>query len=202
MSGHLDRALEFLPSTEEIDERHKAGRGLTRPELAILLAYAKMALYSLLIDSDVPEDPYLGHELERYFPAQMQKRCGGYMRQHRLRREIIATATTNSMVNRMGATFARRTQEDTGASAATVVRAYAIAREVFGMRTTWSDIEALDAKIDAQTQYEMMFETTRLLRFCTYWLIHRHPDALQIEQQVSRLRAGLTKLDDALPRVL
>ena len=118
-------------------ERHKAGRGLTRPELAILLAYAKMALYSRLIDSDVPEDPYLAHELERYFPRLMQKRLGKYLRQHRLRREIIATATTNSMVNRMGPTFARRVQEDTGAGAATVVRAYAIARESFEMRATW-----------------------------------------------------------------
>jgi glutamate dehydrogenase len=150
----------------------------------------------------VPEDPYLGHELERYFPALMQKRVGRYLRQHRLRREIIATATTNSMVNRMGATFARRTQEDTGAQAATVVRAYAIAREAFDMRSTWSDIEALDAKINAGAQYEMMFETTRLLRFCTYWLIHRHADDLDIDQRVTRLRAGLRKLDAALPRVL
>ena len=202
VSGLLDRGLEFLPVSEEIEERRKAGRGLTRPELAILLAYAKMALYSLLIDSDVPEDPYLAHELERYFPAQMQKRCGRFMHQHRLRREIIATATTNSMVNRMGATFARRTQEDTGADAATVVRAYAIAREAFDMRDTWGAIEALDARIDARTQYEMMFESTRLLRFCTYWLIQRHSSELQIEQQVSRLRAGLRKLDAALPRVL
>lgn len=202
VAGALNRALEFLPSTEEISERHKAGRGLTRPELAILLAYSKMALYSLLIDSDVPEDPYLGHELERYFPAIIQKRFGKYLDQHRLRREIIATATTNSMVNRMGPTFARRVQEDTGANAATVVRAYAIAREAFAMRTTWGQIEALDNKIAAATQYEMMFETTRLLRFCTYWLIHRHVDKLQIEQQVSRLRSGLTELDDALPRVL
>jgi glutamate dehydrogenase len=132
----------------------------------------------------------------------MQKRCGRYLRQHRLRREIIATATTNSMVNRMGASFARRTQEDTGASAATVVRAYAIAREAFDMRATWNAIEALDARIDAHMQYEMMFETTRLLRFCTYWLIHRHADALQIEQQVGRLRSGLSKLDTAIPRVL
>jgi glutamate dehydrogenase len=202
LSGHLDRALEFLPSSEEIDERNKAGRGLTRPELAILLAYAKMALYGHLIDSDVPEDPYLGHELERYFPALMQKRVGRYLRQHRLRREIIATATTNSMVNRMGATFARRTQEDTGTQAATVVRAYAIAREAFDMRATWSDIEALDAKINAQAQYEMMFETTRLLRFCTYWLIHRHANDLDIDQRVTRLRAGLRKLNAALPRIL
>ena len=96
----------------------RPARGLTRPELAILLAYAKMALYSQLIDSDVPEDPYLGHELERYFPALMQKRFGKYLPEHRLRREIIATATTNSIVNRMGPTFARRVQEDTGANAA------------------------------------------------------------------------------------
>ena len=202
LAGLLDRALEFLPTGEEIDERRKAGRGLTRPELAIVLAYAKMALYTLLVDSDVPEDPYLGLELERYFPAKMQQRLGRYFRQHRLRREIIATATTNSMVNRMGASFARRTQEDTGASAASVVRAYAIAREAFGMRDTWGAIEALDAKVEARTQYEMMFETTRLLRFCTYWLIHRHSDALQIEQQVGRLRSALSRLDAALPRVL
>ncbi len=202
LQGLLDRGLEFLPMAEEIEDRRKAKRGLTRPELAIVLAYAKMALYTRLIDSDVPEDPYLGNELDRYFPAKMQQRLGRYLNQHRLRREIIATATTNSMVNRMGASFARRAQEDTGASAASVVRAYAIARESFGMRSTWSAIETLDAKIDAKTQYEMMFETTRLLRFCTYWLLHRHPHALDIEQQVGRLRAGLAKLDDALPKVL
>src|SRR6185369_11394609 len=100
LSGALDRGLEFLPGAEEMTERHKANRGLTRPELAILLAYSKMALYSRLIDSDVPEDPYLAHELERYFPRIMQQRLGRYLDQHRLRREIIATATTNSMVNR------------------------------------------------------------------------------------------------------
>jgi glutamate dehydrogenase len=202
VAGLLDRGLEFLPTAEEIEERRKAGRGLTRPELAILLAYAKMALYSLLIHSDVPEDPYLGHELERYFPQQIQQRFARHLPRHRLRREIIATATTNSMVNRMGASFARRVQEDTGADAASVVRAYAIARESLGMRDTWSAIEALDAKIDAPMQYEMMFETTRLLRFCTYWLIHRHPGELHIERQVGRLRSGLSRLDAALPRIL
>jgi glutamate dehydrogenase len=202
LAGSLDRTLEFLPTAEEVAERHKAGRGLTRPELAILLAYAKMALYARLIDSDVPEDPYLAHELERYFPRIIQRRFGKYLHQHRLRREIIATATTNSMVNRMGATFARRVQEDTGADAATVVRAYAIAREAYEMRATWSQIEALDTKIKAATQYEMMYETTRLLRFCTYWLINHHPGKLAIEQQVSRLQRGLAELDSALPAVL
>jgi glutamate dehydrogenase len=124
------------------------------------------------------------------------------LKQHRLRREIIATATTNSIVNRMGATFARRVQEDTGASAASVVRAYAIAREAFAMRKTWSDIEALDTKIAAATQYEMMHETARLLRFGTYWLLRHQSDSLNIDQQVQRFRRGLAELDDAIPRVL
>jgi glutamate dehydrogenase len=165
-----------------------------------------MALYSKIIDSDVPEDPYLGHELERYFPALMQKRFGKYLPEHRLRREIIATATTNSIVNRMGPTFARRVQEDTGANAGTIARAYAIAREVVSMRDTWADIEALDTKISAAVQYEMMFETTRLLRFCTYWFIHRQGTHergnLDIERQVSRFRSGMREIDGLLPRVL
>ena len=203
VSGHLDRALEFLPTTEEIDERHKAGRGLTRPELAVLLAYGKIALYSRLIDSDVPEDPYLSNELQRYFPPLIPKRFGRFLQQHRLRREIIATATTNSMVNRMGPTFARRAQEDTGADAATVVRAYAIAREAFDMRATWSDIEALDTQgRSRQLQYEMMYETTRLLRFCTYWLIHRQPGARISNSRSCASAPGLTNSTQLLPRVL
>jgi glutamate dehydrogenase len=195
VSGHLDRALEFLPTAEEIDERHRMRRGLTRPELSVVLAYGK-------IDSDVPEDPYLSNELQRYFPPIIPKRFGRFLRHHRLRREIIATATTNSLVNRMGPSFPRRAQEDTGANAATVVRAYAIAREAFDMRSTWSQIESLDTAIDAKLQYEMMYETTRLLRFVTYWLIQRQREALHIEQQVKRLRASLATLDDALPAVL
>jgi glutamate dehydrogenase len=202
LSGHLDRALEFLPSSETIEDRHRAGQGLTRPELAVLLAYGKMTLYSRLIDSDVPEDPYLSQELERYFPALIERHFGRLLKQHRLRREIIATATTNSIVNRMGPTFARRVQEDTGANAASVVRAYAIAREAFEMRKTWSDIEALDNRIAAATQYDMMHETARLLRFGTYWLLRHQPDSLNIDAQVQRFRRGLSELDDAIPRVL
>jgi glutamate dehydrogenase len=202
VSGNLDRALEFLPTTEEIEERHRIRRGLTRPELAVLLAYSKIALYSRLIDSDVPEDPYLSNELQRYFPPLIPQRFGRYLKQHRLRREIIATATTNSLVNRMGPSFARRAQEDTGANAATVVRAYAIAREAFDMRSTWGQIEALDTLVEAKLQYEMMYETTRLLRFVTYWLIHHQREELHIELQVNRLRSALATLDATLPAVL
>jgi len=199
LEGLLNRSLEFLPSAEDLDERSKSARGLTRPELAVVLAYSKMALYARLVESDVPEDPYLGRELGRYFPERMQKRYGGFLGQHRLRREIIATATTNSLVNRMGPTFARRVQEDTGADAATVARAYTIARESFDIRDTWADIEALDNRVDTTVQYEMMIETMRLLRFCTYWLITRPVGELDIERQVTRLRPGLAELSTVLP---
>ncbi|MET0661026.1 MAG: NAD-glutamate dehydrogenase [Steroidobacteraceae bacterium] len=202
LGGTLDRALEFLPDAEAIAERAKARQGLTRPELAILLAYAKMGLYGRLIESDVPEDPYLSHELERYFPAQLTTRYRRLLPKHRLRREIIATATTNSLVNRMGPAFARRVQEDTGADAATVARAYTIAREMFDIRAVWTRVEQLDNKVAANLQYEMLRETTDLLEFCAYWLIRRHARALAIEAQVSRLQPQLLQLADALPRVL
>ena len=202
LDGQLDRALEFLPNAEEIEERRKAGRGLTRPELSVVLSYGKMWLYARLIDSDVPEDPYLSHELDRYFPLPIRRRYGAQLPRHRLRREIIATATTNSLVNRMGPTFARRAQEETGAGAASVARAYTIAREAFAVRDIWAGIEELDNRIATSDQYAMNFGTLRLLKFVTYWLIDRHHGRLDIDKQVGRLRPGLSELAESLPEAL
>ena len=100
--GQLDRAVEYLPDDMEIGERRKRGQGLTRPELAVLLAYAKLTLYSDLLESSVPDDPYLGRELSRYFPSQLVERYPDALESHRLRREIISTQLTNSMINRGG----------------------------------------------------------------------------------------------------
>src|SRR5450631_1437979 len=111
-SGDLNRSLEFLPSDEDLAERRQAGEGLTRPELAITLSYGKIWLYRALIHSNVPEDPYLSTELNRYFPTPVQKRFAKRIRRHRLRREIIATAITNSLINRMGPVFPVRAQDD------------------------------------------------------------------------------------------
>jgi glutamate dehydrogenase len=202
LAGVLDRALEFLPNTEDIEERRRAGQGLTRPELAMVLSYAKIALNSQLMQSDVPEDPYLGRELDRYFPARLTKRYAPLLGEHRLKREIIATATTNSIVNRMGPTFVARTQQDTGADAATVARAYSIAREAFDVRDLWQAIERLDNRIPAEVQYAMMQDTIALIRQVTYWLIQRHRDELGIEMQVGRLRPGIRELAAALPHWL
>jgi len=201
-AGELDPVIEFLPNEEEAQERRKRTLGLTRPELAIVLAYSKISLYNKLIASNVPEDPYLSKELERYFPAPIRKRYGRDLSRHRLRREIVTTATTNSLVNRMGPVFALRAQEDTGADPAAIARAYTIAREVFDMRELWLAIEALDNKVSAATQYSMMYQTSRLLRHMTYWFLARHADDLDIEKAVSRLAPGIASLTANLESVL
>ncbi|MGH8221083.1 MAG: NAD-glutamate dehydrogenase [Steroidobacteraceae bacterium] len=193
-SGDLVRAIEFLPDDEALAERRKAGLGLTRPELAVVLSYSKIWLSHHLLHSDVPEDPYLSHELERYFPAPIRRRFAAAIRRHRLRREIIVTATTNSLVNRMGPAFVLRAQEDTGAEPARIARAYTAAREVFDMRRLWAQIEALDNLVPAKLQYAMMYETIRLLRHVTYSLLASARRPLSIEQAVAKLREGVREL--------
>ena len=200
-SGGLNRTLEFLPSDEEIGERRKRGEGLTRPELAILLSYSKIWLNSHLLDSDVPEDPYLSNELERYFPAPVRARYAAAIGRHRLRRQIIATATTNSLINRMGPTFVLRAQEETGAGPAQIARAYTAAREIFQMRDLWDDIESLDNRAPAQIQYRAQFETSRLLRHATYWLL-AHRTSLSVSAAVGEFRATVQEVSRHLPQVL
>jgi glutamate dehydrogenase len=201
-SGDLNRALEFLPSDEDIAERRQAGEGLTRPELAIVLSYGKIWFYRALIHSDVPEDPYLSTELNRYFPGPVQKRFAKRIKRHRLRREIIATAITNSLINRMGPVFPVRAQDDTGADPAAIARAYSIAREVFAVRNIWSQIEALDTGIAAAVQYTAMFQTTRLLRHMSYWLLENRRNDLDIKQAVSRYAGKVSELYHELGEVL
>src|ERR1700732_2183103 len=201
-SGDLNRSLEFLPTEEEIAERRKAGEGLTRPELAITLSYGKIWLYRALIHSNVPEDPYLSAELKRYFPVPVQKRFAARLRRHRLRREIIATAITNSLINRMGPVFPVRAQDDAGADPAAIARAYSIAREVFAARYIWTQIEALDNRIPAAVQYTTTYQTTRLLRHMTYWLLENRRNDLSIERAVSRYAAKVTELFHELSGVL
>ncbi len=201
-SGDLNRSLEYLPTEEEIAERRKAGEGLTRPELAITLSYGKIWLYRALIHSDVPEDPYLSAELARYFPMPVQKRFAQRVKRHRLRREIIATAITNSLINRMGPVFPVRAQDDTGADPAAIARAYSIAREVFAVRGIWAQIEGLDNRIPAAVQYTAMFQTTRLLQHMTYWLLENRRGDLDIERAVLRYAAQVAKLFHELGQVL
>jgi glutamate dehydrogenase len=200
--GHLNRAIEFLPAEDEFLERRKQRLGLTRPELAVVLAYSKIWLSNHLLDSDLPDDPYFANEVQRYFPTPMRKRYTREIPQHRLRREIVTTQTTNSLVNRMGPVFVTRAQEETGADPAVIARAYSIAREIFTMRGLWFEIEALDNKVSAAVQYGMFYRAARLLRHTSYWLLRERGRNLHIENTVRELKPGVEALTDQIDEVL
>jgi glutamate dehydrogenase len=196
--GHLNRSIEFLPGDDEFIDRRKQHLGLTRPELAVVLAYSKIWLNNHLLHSDLPDDPYFAGEVQRYFPTPMRKRFARDLPRHRLHREIVATATTNSLVNRMGPVFVARAQEDTEADPAAIARAYTIAREIFAMRSLWAEIEALDNVIAAKVQYAMFYRTGRLLRHTSYWLLRERGTDLHIENAVRELRVGVEQLTDSI----
>jgi glutamate dehydrogenase len=189
--GLLDRELEFLPSDEELSERRDRGEGMVRPELSVLLSYSKITLYQQLLASDVPEDDYLSRELIAYFPEPLRKRFASLMPQHRLKREIIATQVTNSLVNRMGASFSLRMCEDTGATPSQVARAYTIAREVFYARVFWAKVEALDNKVSSELQISALLSMWNLLRQATRWVLNLKGQALDVSHMVARLAPGL-----------
>jgi len=201
-AGKLDRQLEFLPDREGLAERRAAGLGLTRPELAVLLAYSKVTLEEELIASDVPEDPYLSNDLERYLPLKIRERFAEQVRGHPLRREIIATYVTNSMVNRVGSTFAHRLQEETGADAPDIARAYTVAREVFGMRRLWKEMSQLDNKVDSAVQNALMIEGKRLLERAALWFLRNRRQPLDIAATVAQFEPGVRVMADQLPHLL
>jgi glutamate dehydrogenase len=200
--GLLDRQVENLPSDAELTERKTRHQGLTRPELAVLLSYDKIKLFQQLLESDVPEDPYLSKELVRYFPEPLHEKYADNMQRHRLKREIIATAVTNSTINRMGATFMMRMQEDTGQGPAAIAKAYTAAREILDARELWAQIEALDSKVAEDTQIDAIMHIWSQLRHMTRWLLNRPGGTLDIAANVERYLDGVTALRKALPDAL
>jgi len=200
--GLLDRELEQLPSDERIRELETANEGLTAPELSVLLAYAKVTLYHDLLGSDVPEDEYLRDQLAESLPRSLRKRFRPHMRNHRLRREIVTTDLANSIVDRQGTTFVSRLAEETGADAAHVARAYAVAVAVFKMRGFWDEVEALDDLVDDDTQFELLLQGRRLVTRASRWLVGNRRPPLDIAATVADYAPGAASLREALPELL
>ncbi len=200
-AGRLDRGLEFLPDDETLAARAAQRQGLTRPELAVLLAYVKNTLYADLLPTDLPDEPQLAGDLTRYFPKPMVKRFRAAIEGHRLRREIIATFVTNSLVNRAGITFVHEMVERSGRGPADVARAYAIARDAFALRPLWTAIDALDNKVPATVQYGMHLAAVRLVERTTVWLL-RSGLPLDIGARVEAFAPGIATLDTDLPDIL
>ncbi len=199
-SGRLDRALERLPSTAELMSRAEINGGLQLPEFAVLLAYSKIVLSDELLASDVPEDEFLGQELERYFPDALRGRYRNQIREHPLRREVTATRVANSVVDRAGTTFVFRLTEETGLSAPEVVRAHTAAWEIFGLPALWTRIEALP--VDTRTQISLLLELRRLAERATRWLLRNRVQPLDIAETVEHFEPGVRELTALIPELI
>ncbi|MGC1466938.1 MAG: NAD-glutamate dehydrogenase, partial [Pseudolabrys sp.] len=202
MHGHLDRAVEFLPDDMALEDRRKRKVPLTRPELAVLLAYAKLTLYSDLLESAVPDDPYLGRELGRYFPKEMSQRYAPALHAHRLRREIIATQLANSMINRGGPTLIVRIADQTGAAPDAIAAAFSAVRDSFGMPALNDEINTLDNKIPGKMQLGLYAAVEDLLLDRLVWFL-RNVDLKQgLAKVIDHYRAGIAQVATALDTAL
>ena len=197
--GGLDRDVEFLPNKEEIDERLATGRGLTTPELSVLLAYVKILLFKQLLASELPSACLNGVELRDYFPTPLRQRFSDLMPSHRLAPDIISTQLANEIVNRMGITFVFRLREETGASSADISRAYMVARDVFDMPAVWADVEALDNQVAARIQIELLFEGRKLVERAARWLLRNRPQPLDVAANVAHFGEGSRAVAAVIP---
>ncbi|MEU4568204.1 NAD-glutamate dehydrogenase [Micromonospora sp. NPDC023956] len=191
-SGVLNRALEALPSDEELAAR--AESGLTPPEFAVLLAYVKIALEREILTDGLPDEEWTKDVLVNYFPTPMRQRFADRMGQHRLRRDIVTTVLVNEAVNRGGITFVFRVIEETAASPADVIRAYAVVQEVFGLRELWDAIEALDNRVAPDLQTASYLDTRRLLDRAVRWLVTNRRSPIDVPAEIARLRDGVARL--------
>ncbi len=200
--GDLDRAVEYLPDDAGLRARETRGEPLTRPELAVLLAYAKLDLYSRLLTSEVPDDPYLGRELMRYFPERLQSRYPDAIEGHRLRREIISTMLANSMINRCGPTMIVRLADETGADVPEIAAAFAAARNAFGLTEVNSEVDALDNRISGELQLDLYASLQDLLLRATAWFL-RNVDLTQgLAEVIDHYRKATARLTRDLAKVV
>lgn len=202
-ANKLDRTLEFLPDDKTILERKVAGLGLCNPEIAVLLAYTKMLIKAAILDSDIPEDPCLAQTLLRAFPKELQERYPKQLEQHSLRREIIATKISNAVVNDMGVTFVFRTHLETDASIATIVRAYTVAKNIFGLREYVDLIDSLPITVSSELQYQMLWQGSRLVRRAVRWLLrNRHKYLDDIAGTITQFAPSVIQLRDVMPEYM
>nr|WP_255572600.1 NAD-glutamate dehydrogenase [Leucobacter tenebrionis] len=198
----LDRELEFLPSTSEIQTRLAERRGLTRPEFAVLVAYAKLALKSDLAATQMADDPWFARTLADYFPGPIRERYGDDLAAHPLRSEIVVNSVVNSMVNRGGITFAYRAADETGASSEQIARAYVVAREVFDLRDFVVAVEATDNAVSTAVQTDLYLTFRRLLDRATRWFVQHRVESIDIGAEIELFGEPVARLSEALGELL
>ncbi|MDE2149958.1 MAG: NAD-glutamate dehydrogenase [Gammaproteobacteria bacterium] len=200
--GLLNRTLEVLPDDDALKERRARGLGLMRPEIAVLIAYAKISLYQATLASPVPDDPFFERDLLAYFPRPLVERFEPALSGHRLRRELVATILSNAVVNRMGLAFAHLQADDHGLTRAEVLKAYATAHQIFDGDKYWRAIEALDNQLPAQLQYRLMNYAIGLLKHVTGWFANSPWAQRPIRDAVERFTGPVAQIAATLPAAL
>ena len=193
--GFLNRAVEFLPDAKQLAELRSAKLGLSRPELAVLLAYAKMAFFRDLAEEKCLDAPYFEADLLRYFPQLMQKDFAPEIKSHRLRREIVATMITNSIVNRTGFAFAHELMQATGLGTGDIAQAYVITRDAFGLRDLWKAIEALGASTSATLQSQLFTRVNRFIDHSCRWFLQNAAQPIDIAAVMKRYETGIREVE-------
>ena len=198
----MDRAVETLPDDATLTERLRAGDPLERPEIAVLLAWSKIALYDDLLASGTPDDPYLAKELVRYFPSLMRERFAEAIAGHRLRREIIATMLSNAMINRGGPALVVRLMDQTGAPPSRIAAAFAVARDAFRMDEVHDEIDSLDTKIPGALQLDLYAGMRELLLHRMVWFLRNVDLDAGLDGVVARFQAGVDAVAAGLDAAL
>lgn len=193
-AGRLNRAIEFLPSDEEFVRRRSLKQGLTAPEGAVVLAYAKMSVFDDLLASNLPDDPYFSRVLKAYFPKALSEKFAGAIDQHPLKREIIATYVANTVVNRSGATFVNFLAAEAAASTADVVRAYTLAREIFDLEPLWDQIDALDGVVASSLQLDLLGKLIAIAQRASRWMLRARSKAADLPTLIARYQPGAREL--------
>ncbi|MFP6735833.1 MAG: NAD-glutamate dehydrogenase domain-containing protein, partial [Rhodospirillales bacterium] len=193
-TGRLDRAVEFLPDDEELEERERDNIGLTRPEVSVVMPYAKLWLYDELLASGLPDEKLLQTDLIEYFPTPLRQKYRREILGHRLAREIIATVVTNSMINHVGGTFVINLMEKSGARPVDIARAYIVVRDTFDLESIWREIEALDNKIAASMQATLLQSVNQLIERATLWLLRGLDHPINIGGAIDEFRPGVQQL--------
>ncbi|MCP5019564.1 MAG: NAD-glutamate dehydrogenase [Ketobacter sp.] len=201
-SGKLDRELENIPGDEELHDRIVNGKGLMRPELSTLLSYTKAILKDELTHSALPDDDFICHEIEKAFPKVLVEKYRDPLYAHKLRREIVATQVASGMVDFMGITFVHRMKDAAGASVPDIAKAFIASRDVFDLENWWLQIEALDYKIEASEQLEMMRMLIRLMRRATRWFLRNNRCGVNVREAIDRFHSGVQAVANSLPAVL
>ena len=193
----LDRELEVLPSDSDIDVRQSSGRGLTRPEISVLLSWSKIALANDLMDSDVPDRPENEIFLQQYFPRELRRNYRDDIDQHQLKREIVVTRISNAMINRGGPTMFVQLNDATGRSVGDIAGALTATMAIFGLPRLWAEIDALDNKISGDAQLDLYKRTQDLLLEQTADLLHRE-HGKDMSEVIELHRTGATALAEVL----